>query len=48
MNILYLTNHLDIGGITSYTLTLASGMKKRGHNVYIASSGGQLVPRFIA
>ncbi len=48
MNILYLTNHLNIGGISSYVLTLAGGMKKRGHNVYIASSGGELLPRFIA
>jgi len=48
MNILYLTNHLNIGGITSYVLTLAAGLKKRGHNVYIASSGGELVPKFIA
>jgi glycosyltransferase involved in cell wall biosynthesis len=47
MNILYLTNHLNIGGISSYVLTLATGMKKRGHNVYIASSGGQLLCRFI-
>ncbi len=47
MNILYLTNHLNIGGISSYVLTLASGIKKRGHNVYIASSGGQLLSRFI-
>ncbi|MDD4894006.1 MAG: glycosyltransferase family 4 protein [Candidatus Omnitrophica bacterium] len=46
MNILYLTNHLNIGGISSYALTLAGGMKKRGHNVYIASSGGETVPRF--
>ena len=48
MNILYLTNHLNIGGISSYVLTLATGIKKRGHNVYIASSGGQLLPRFMA
>ncbi|MDP3732604.1 MAG: glycosyltransferase family 4 protein, partial [Candidatus Omnitrophota bacterium] len=48
MNILYITNHLNIGGISSYVLTLASGIKKRGHNVYIASSGGELLPRFIA
>ncbi|MDP2937800.1 MAG: glycosyltransferase family 4 protein [Candidatus Omnitrophota bacterium] len=46
MNILYLTNHLNIGGISSYVLTLASGMRKRGHNVYIASSGGGLLCRF--
>lgn len=46
MNIVYLTNHLNVGGITSYVLTLACGMKKRGHNVYIASSAGSLLPRF--
>jgi len=48
MNILYLTNHLNIGGITSYVFTLAKGMKRRGHNVYIASSAGRLLPGFIA
>jgi len=47
MNILFLTNHLNVGGITQYSLTLASGLKKRGHNVYIASSGGNLVTRFV-
>lgn len=46
MNILYLTNHLNIGGISSYTLTLAAGLKQRGHNVYVASSGGELISRF--
>lgn len=47
MKILYLTNHLNIGGITSYVFTLAVGLKKRGHQIYIASSGGELLPRFI-
>ncbi len=47
MNILYLTNHLNTGGITSYVLTLAKGMHKRGHNVYVASSGGELTGLFI-
>ena len=46
MNILYITNHLNIGGITSYVFSVASGMKKRGHRVYIASSGGMLLERF--
>jgi glycosyltransferase involved in cell wall biosynthesis len=46
MNILYLANHLNIGGITSYVLTLATGLKKRGHNVYVASSRGTLLGRF--
>ena len=47
MNILFLTNHLDIGGVTSYCFTLAKGLKQRGHNVYIASSGGGMLFRFI-
>lgn len=44
MRILYITNHLNIGGVTSYVLTLAAGLKKRGHSIYIASSGGALLP----
>jgi glycosyltransferase involved in cell wall biosynthesis len=47
MNILFITNHLNIGGITSYVLTLTKGLKKKGHNVYVASSGGIMLPRFI-
>ncbi|MDD5097987.1 MAG: glycosyltransferase family 4 protein [Candidatus Omnitrophica bacterium] len=48
MNILCITNHLNTGGITSYALTLYAGLKKRGHNVYIASSGGEVLEKFIA
>jgi len=48
MNILYLTTHLNIGGITSYVFSLSKGLKKRGHNVYIASGGGELLERFYA
>ena len=46
MNILYLTTHLNTGGITSYLLTLAQGFRLRGHTVYVASSGGDSVIRF--
>lgn len=46
MNILYITNHLNTGGITSYVYTLARGMKQRGHSVYLASSGGELLEKF--
>ncbi|HNX80848.1 MAG TPA: glycosyltransferase family 4 protein [Candidatus Omnitrophota bacterium] len=46
MNILYLANHLNVGGVTSYILTLASGFTKQGHTVYVASSGGQMVDAF--
>jgi glycosyltransferase involved in cell wall biosynthesis len=46
MKILFLVNHLNVGGITSYIFTLASGLKKEGHSVFIASSGGELLPKF--
>jgi len=46
MNILYLTNHLNVGGITSYVLSLSSGLKARGHNIFVASSGGELLSEF--
>lgn len=48
MNILYICNHLNTGGITSYLLTLSSGLRKMGHNIYVASSGGVKLPQFIA
>ncbi|MCM8795943.1 MAG: glycosyltransferase family 4 protein [Candidatus Omnitrophica bacterium] len=47
MNILYLVNHLNIGGITSYVFSLANNLKKRGHKVFVASSGGELLPQFL-
>ncbi|MDD5155236.1 MAG: glycosyltransferase family 4 protein [Candidatus Omnitrophica bacterium] len=47
MNILYLSNHLNTGGITSYILSLAKGLKERGHNVCVASSAGDCLDRFI-
>lgn len=42
MNILYLANHFNVGGITSYILTLAKGMKKKGYNAYVAAGKGEL------
>ncbi|MDD5660740.1 MAG: glycosyltransferase family 4 protein [Candidatus Omnitrophica bacterium] len=46
MNILLITNHLNVGGISSYLFTLASGLKEKGHNIYLASSGGELADKF--
>jgi len=40
MKILLLTSHLNTGGITSYLLSLTRGLIKRGHQVFVASSGG--------
>ncbi|MFH1577697.1 MAG: glycosyltransferase family 4 protein [Candidatus Omnitrophota bacterium] len=40
MNILILTNHLNIGGITRYVLNLSYGLKSQGHRVFVGSSLG--------
>jgi len=48
MNILFIANHLNVGGISSYLFTLAGGLKQKGHNIYLASSGGELEEKFIA
>jgi len=47
MNILFLVNHLNVGGITSYILTLGKGLKEKGHRVFVASSGGDLMNRML-
>ncbi len=47
MKILLLANHLNPGGISTYTLTLAEGLKTRGHNVKVVSGGGVLTNRLI-
>lgn len=46
MNILFISSHLDTGGITTYLLSLTKSLKKRGHTVFVASSGGNRVARF--
>jgi len=43
MKILHLTTHLNKGGITSYIVSLAMQLKKKGHVISVASSGGELV-----
>jgi len=48
MNILLLANHLNTGGITSYLYSLACGLKVKGHRVYVASGGGDNMPKFSA
>ncbi|MFT5388292.1 MAG: glycosyltransferase involved in cell wall biosynthesis [Candidatus Omnitrophota bacterium] len=40
MNILFITSHLNAGGITSYLMTLSKGMIAKGHSVHIISAGG--------
>ena len=41
MNILFITTHLEPGGVPYYTVSLAEALKKRGHRVLVASGGGK-------
>ena len=43
MRILLLTTHLNIGGISTYVVSLAKALKDKGEEVFVASSGGVLV-----
>jgi glycosyltransferase involved in cell wall biosynthesis len=45
MNVLILTTHFNAGGISSYVLNLARGLKARGHMTMVVSSGGDWVGR---
>ncbi len=40
MKVLILCNHLNVGGITTYVLDVASALRERGFEVWIGSSGG--------
>lgn len=48
MRILFLTTHLEFGGIPVYTVMLATALKQRGHEPIVASRGGVLVERLTA
>lgn len=45
---LFLANHFNAGGISSYILNLTRGLIARGHKVYVGSSGGEWVERLEA
>lgn len=42
MRILHLTTHLNRGGISKYIHLVGSQLIKKGHHVYVASSGGEM------
>ena len=46
MNILFVSTHLNAGGITSYLFTMAKGLARRGHHVHVATSGGNMEEEF--
>jgi glycosyltransferase involved in cell wall biosynthesis len=45
MNVLFLTNFLQVGGIETNLVLLTHELARRGHNVTVASRGGTLVPQ---
>jgi glycosyltransferase involved in cell wall biosynthesis len=42
MKILHVTTHMNIGGIAQYIFSLALAMKRAGHDIIVASSGGNM------
>lgn len=42
MKILHLTTHINQGGITQYIYSVGTQVVKRGHQVFVASSGGEM------
>ncbi len=42
MKVLYIANHVNIGGITSYVSMLAREMRAQGQGSFVASGGGEL------
>ena len=48
MRILLVATRMGIGGAETHILTLSRALKKRGHHVCIASSGGAYLPALIS
>ncbi|HEV2248903.1 MAG TPA: glycosyltransferase, partial [Candidatus Limnocylindria bacterium] len=44
MNILFVASSMDVGGVETNLVVLSDELTRRGHAVWIASSGGHLVP----
>ena len=47
MKILHLTTHLNRGGISNYIFTAGALLISKGHEVFVASSGGEMEKEFI-
>ena len=48
MKILHLTTHLNLGGISKYILSVGEPLRSKGHELYLASSGGEMEAEFSA
>jgi len=46
MRILHLTTHLNRGGISRYILSVGSAFRKKGHEIFVVSSGGEMEREF--
>ncbi|MCB9771169.1 MAG: glycosyltransferase family 4 protein [Candidatus Omnitrophica bacterium] len=47
MNILLVSTHLNVGGITSYLFALCRQYIKKGHHVFLVSAGGARAAEFL-
>ena len=46
MKILHLTTHLNRGGISQYIYSVGSAMRAKGHEIFVASAGGEMEEEF--
>ncbi len=46
MKILHLTTHLNRGGVSNYIHSLGEPFRKKGHELYVVSSGGEMEEEF--
>ncbi len=46
MKILHLTTHLNRGGISKYIQSVSEGLHAKGHETFVASSGGEMEKEF--
>ncbi len=46
MRILHLATHLNRGGISQYILSVSTALLQKGHEVFVASSGGEMEKEF--
>ena len=46
MRILHLTTHLNRGGISKYILSAGAILRAKGHDLFVASSGGEMEEEF--
>ncbi len=46
MKILYVGRNARIGGGTTFRLNISRGLRKRGHEIWLASQPGEVLPRY--